>query len=270
MGKRFQIQRFFRYYFKAANKYQIHSPFVFNFINEILENKENYYAFEELELLRKRLKKDHTLISVTDFGAGSQVANKKERKVSSIAQSAVSSPFFGQLLFKLIHHYKPQNIIEMGTSLGLTTLYQAKARQKARMITLEGCPNIAAKAQQHFKDFACSNAELKVGEFGKTLDKALEELPSVDYVYFDGNHRKEPTLTYFEKCCQKAHPDSIFVFDDIHWSEGMEEAWETIVADDRVRLSIDLFFMGIVFFRKEQQEKEHHILIPTKWKPIKW
>jgi len=81
----------------------------------------------------------------------------------------------------------------------------------------------------------------------------------IDLVYFDGNHQKEPTLNYFHTCLQKAHKNSLFIFDDIHWSDGMEEAWEQIKKHDRVHLTIDLFQFGIVFFEKEMP-KQHFIL----------
>lgn len=270
MGKLFQVRKFIQFYFRAQNKYQVHSPFVYELIHEVLENDNNYYIFKDLEKLRNKLKADSTKIQVSDFGAGSHLGNSKIRSVSSIAKSALSSPFFSQFLFKLIHYYKPQFMIEMGTSLGVTSLYQSLANKTARLITLEGCPNIGGLAQKHFDDFNAKNIELKIGEFGQTLSESIEAFPRLDYVYFDGNHKKEPTLEYFELCYKKAHSNSIFVFDDIHWSKGMHDAWEIIKGDQRVTLSIDLFFMGLVFFREEQHEKEDFILVPTKWKPAKW
>lgn len=265
--KRFKlIFRFIQYYFRANTLYKVHSPFVFDFCEQILDDDRHYYAFEELEKLRKKLFKNHKKIQVTDFGAGSHVNNGKERAISNIAKSAVSPAHQSRILFKIIQHFQPNTMLEFGTSLGLTALYQALPNPKSSFISLEGCPNISKVAQQNWKLHHVSNIKIITGEFNSSLPKALNALQPLDYVFFDGNHQKTPTLEYFEKCLVHAHENSIFIFDDIHWSDEMEAAWHEIILHPKVRLSLDLFFMGIVFFRKENKEKEHFTLIPAKWK----
>ncbi len=261
------IFRYISYYFRAKTYYKVHSPFVFEFCEEVLEDDRHYYAFELLEGMRKELYKNDRKIHVTDFGAGSHVSKSNERTISSIAKSAVSPIGQSKMLFRLVNHYQPGTMLEFGTSLGLTALYQSLPVPKSKMISLEGCPNISAVAQLNFNFAKADNIQLKTGAFEHTLQKALEEFPGLDYVFFDGNHRKEPTLAYFESCLEKAHENSIFIFDDIHWSEEMESAWSTIIQYPQVTLSLDLFFMGIVFFRKENNEKEHFTLIPSFAKP---
>lgn len=267
MQKRFQILlRFFRYYFQAKTHYKVHSPFVFDFCENILEDDRNFYAFDQLKKLRKTLFLDNRKIQVTDFGAGSHLNNSNERKVSNIAKSAVSPEAQSRLLFKIISHYRPKTMLEMGTSLGLTAAYQAIPNPSAQFISLEGCPNISQIALENWKQLGIQNIKIQTGEFGTTLENALQKLQRLDYIFFDGNHKKEPTIQYFKQALAYAHEDSIFIFDDIHWSKGMEEAWQEIIKHPKVRLSIDLFFMGIVFFRKEQKEVEHFTLIPSHWK----
>ncbi|HFC01093.1 MAG TPA: class I SAM-dependent methyltransferase, partial [Phaeodactylibacter sp.] len=170
-------------------------------------------------------------------------------------------------LFRLVNFYKPKTMLELGTSLGISTLYQASASLNANFITLEGDPEIAKLARFHFEKFKIKNITLVEGQFDHTLLPALQRLKSLDYIFIDGNHRMQPTLSYFEEALKFAHNESVFVFDDIHWSEEMEAAWEKIKAHPQVRISIDLFHMGIVFFRKEKREKEHFVLLPLKWKP---
>lgn len=268
MQKRLQIVlRYFRYFKRAKTRYSVHSPFVFQFCENILEDQRTFYAFERLETLRKELFKDNRKIQVTDFGAGSHTNNSKERVISSIAKSAVSPASQSQILFKIVEHFKPNTMLEMGTSLGLTAAYQALPHTESKFISLEGCPKISQVAQENWAKLGIENIEIITGEFGNTLEKSLLKLQSLDYVFFDGNHQKEPTIEYFEKCLPYAHADSIFIFDDIHWSEGMEAAWEDIIQHPSVRLSIDLFFMGIIFFRTEQKETEHFTLIPSRMKP---
>lgn len=259
--------RYLRYYKQAQNYYRIHSPFVYEFSKNVLEDVRLFYAFDELEDLRKLLLQNRKTIQVTDFGAGSHVEATKSRTVKSIAKSAATSPAFCQMLFRIVDLYKPKIILELGTSLGLATLYHAAAARNADIYTIEGCPNTAALAEANFKRMQVQNIHLQVGQFEYILDELLPKIGRLDYAFLDGNHRKAPTLDYFERCLKYIHNDSVLVFDDIHWSEEMESAWETVQQHPQVTLSIDLFFCGIVFFRKEQKEKEHFKLIPSRWKP---
>ena len=268
MQKRFKIlMRYLKYYSQAQNYYRIHSPFVYEFSKHVLEDDRLFYAFDELEDLRKLLVQNRKTIQVTDFGAGSHVDATKTRSVSSIAKSAATSPAFCQILFRIIDLYKPKTILELGTSLGIATLYQAAAARSAEVYTIEGCPNTAGLAQANFKRMEVDNIHLKIGQFEYVLEELLPTIGRLDYAFLDGNHRKKPTIDYFERCLKCIHDDSILVFDDIHWSEEMEEAWEEVKRHPKVTLSIDLFFCGIVFFRKEQKQKEHFTLIPSRWKP---
>lgn len=260
------VWRFLRYYLKAKTFYKVHSPFVFEFCERVLEDQSNYYAFEQLEELRQDLFRNHSKISVTDFGAGSHVNNGRERAISSIAKSAVSPASQSRKLFRLIHLYQPSTMLEFGTSLGLTAAYQAMPNSTSQFISLEGCPNISEVAQQNWQKLGIKNIQILTGEFNSTLPKAIETLGQLDYVFFDGNHQKAPTVQYFRQCLEEAHEGSIFIFDDNHWSKGMEEAWEEIRRHPKVSISIDLFFMGILFFRKENKQQEHFTLIPSDFK----
>jgi len=259
--------RFLKYYFLAKTRYNVHSPFVFQFIEQVLEDDRWYYAFSEIEAVRKLMLKDKRKVHVTDLGAGSQVEDKKERTISSLAKHSANQPFVCRILFRIVNFYKPKRMLELGTSLGISTNYQAAASLDGRMVTIEGCPNTAHLAAGNFKLLGAKNISLLEGDFDKMLPVAANELGPFDYVFIDGNHRKEPTIRYFETCVAHAHPDSVFVFDDIHWSDGMEAAWETIKQHPKVKLSIDLFFFGVVFFKKEFHKKEHFTLIKWEWKP---
>ena len=262
------IRRFIKYYFKAQTKYHIHSPFVYEFCEEVLDDDRDFYAFKDIEGLRKLLKSDQTPVQITDYGAGSLISNEKVRTVANIAKNSATYPAFCQIMFRLVQHFKPKTMLEMGTSLGISTLYQSRAALDAKLITLEGCPNVAHQAIRNFQRIKADNISLLDGEFDKTMPLALKEFPKLDYVFFDGNHRKEPTIKYFHQCLENAHENTVFVFDDNHWSEGMEEAWEEVKAHPKVTLTIDFFFCGIAFFRNEQRQKEHFTLIPSAWKPF--
>ena len=258
--KRLQLLwRYLKYLGRAQTIYYIHSPFVYNFAINIIKNTRWYYAFEDIEQLRQKLLSNKTLIDTQDFGAGSVMSKNNRRSIKKVAQNVAVRPKIGRLLFDIVHHFKPNTILELGTSLGISSLYLAAANQSAKVFTIEGCPETARLAQQNFDALKVQNIELSVGQFDKILPEVLKKVTQLDLAFIDGNHRKIPTLDYFEQCLSYANNKSIFIFDDIHWSKEMEEAWEQIKTHPKVTVSIDLFFIGIVFFR-EGQAKEHFTL----------
>jgi predicted O-methyltransferase YrrM len=235
----------------------VHSPFVFDFITKVLNDKKAYSEYKTIENRRKELLSDQTSIDVQDLGAGSSVIPFKKRVVKDIASSSLKTPKFSQLLFRIANYYKPQTVIELGTSLGITSSYLAKANPDSKVYTFEGADSIAAIAQQTFDRSGVKNIELIKGNFDNTLPPFLQTLNRVDLAFVDGNHKKQPTLRYFEWLLKKAGKESILVFDDIHWSMEMEEAWKQIKAHPSVTLSIDLFFIGLVFLNGDFKEKQH-------------
>ena len=235
----------------------MHSPFVFEFITKVLNDKTNYPEYEKVEALRDRLLNDHTIVEIEDFGAGSMMGKKNRRSISSIAKNAAKPKKFGQLLFRTIKYYQPKTILELGTSLGITTSYLTLAKPDARLITMEGSKEIADVAKRNFRNLDNRNIEIIEGNFDNALSSVVGGLLTVDFAFIDGNHRQEPTERYFKELLAKTNNNSILVFDDIHWSGEMEAAWEAIKNNAAVSCSIDLFFIGIVFFRKEFKEKQH-------------
>lgn len=255
--------KYLNYYFIAANGkgHGIHSPFVFDLVVNVLNDKTNYAAYKEIELQRIRLLGNETIITVEDFGAGSVKGLTKQRLVQQIAATSLKPKKYAQLLYRLVQYVQPKQILELGTSLGITTAYLAKAKPDAAVITMEGSIAIAEIAQQQFNELQLKNVKVVTGNFDETLASTLAASSTpFDFVFIDGNHRKDPTLCYFEQLLAKADHDTVFVFDDIHWSKEMEEAWEQIKQHPSVTLTIDLFFIGLVFLRKEQKAKEHFVI----------
>lgn len=251
--------KYLHYYITAHNGkgHGMHSPFVFRFILQVLNNRSGYQPPGEMEQLRKSLLNDKRLLEIEDFGAGSRVATHKQRTVAELAKTALKPPKYAQLLFRLVKHYQPQTILELGTSLGITTSYLAAANPAARLVTIEGSPAIAGVAAENIARLGANNILQQVGNFDQLLPAVLREMPSIDLAYVDGNHRYEPTVRYFHQLLAAAHNDSLFVFDDIHWSAEMEKAWEEIKAHPSVHCTVDIFFLGFVFFRKEFKVKQH-------------
>lgn len=255
-AKFWQAYQFIKYLFRCIHLHGIHSPFVFNIHQDIFKAKTKYYAFEEIESIRAKLLLTEKVIDVKDLGAGSRSSLSNKRSVKHIAETALKKPKKAQLLFRFIHYFKPTCILELGTSLGITTAYLAKANSKSDVFTVEGSPEIAKIARVNFKKLKVQNVEQSIGNFDDLLANKLKSLKTVDFVFFDGNHQKTPTLNYFESCLQYKNENSIFVFDDIYWSKEMTEAWQEIKTHPEVTVSIDCFEMGFIFFKKDQA-KEH-------------
>ncbi len=250
--------KYLRYLFTAANGkgHGVHSPFVFEFITRVLNDNRRFYAFDAIEKIRTQLLSNHALIEIQDFGAGSRVAKTNTRKISDVAKGSLKPAKYSQLLFRMIDYYGPTQIIELGTSLGITTAYLASANPAAKVTTFEGSSAIAKIAGHNHGLLGLSNISLIEGNFDEQLPLWLAQNKSVDFAFIDGNHAFKPTMAYFESLLAVVQDHTILVFDDIHWSEEMEEAWAQISAHPRVTLSIDLFFIGVVFFRKEFAQKQ--------------
>lgn len=256
----FLIKEYIQYCLKAKSAHGIHSPFVFDFIHSILQDDRHYYAFDDIQALRKKLYANQTILNIEDFGAGSLVHNFKQRKVNDIARTAGRNEKFGKLLFRIVNTYKYNSIIELGTSLGIGTSYMAAANANANLVTLEGSKEVANVAKANFQQMNFTHVRQVLGNFDHSFQAVLNEMKSVDLIFIDGNHRQEPTIDYFLKSLPFLHNNSMLIFDDIHWSEGMKEAWNTIRNHDKVTLSIDLFYFGIVLFQQEFKVKQHFVL----------
>jgi len=232
---------------------------VFDFVTNVLNEEYEYYDFQDIHSWKKVLSKNKQIVEITDMGAGSTASKSNKRKVGEIVSNGSIPKRYGELLFRMVNYFSPAGILELGTSVGISALYLGMSKKSARLVTIEGCPNIASWAKESFEKFEMKNAEILVGNFSELLPDAIKKLPSLDFVFFDGNHSKEPTLDYFNECLKNVHNDTVFIFDDIHWSQGMEEAWNEIVSNAKVTVSIDIFRFGIVFFRKECQ-KQHFVV----------
>ena len=254
--------KYFRYYLFASNGkgHGTHSPFVFQFIRKILNDKFTYPVYQQVESLRAQLRKDRSMLRVEDMGAGSIHGVSKNRTVASIARHAAKPRKFGQLLFRMVQAWKPRHILELGTSLGITTSYLSQGNPDASLLTLEGALEIANKARENFSQEGLKNIEIITGNFDDTLPTVLKKIGEVDFAFIDGNHRLEPTLRYFHQVLPYTNDQSVLVFDDIHWSSEMEQAWDHIKSHTAVTSSIDLFFIGIIFFRKEFREKQDFVI----------
>ncbi len=256
----FQIKSYLNFLWHSTNEHGVHSPFVFNLLTKCFYDKKPKPEYQILTNYRKSLLENKNFIEVTDFGAGSKVFKSNKRQISKIASTAGISPKRAELLFRVTNYFKPQNILEIGTSLGLASSALTLGSKESFLLSLEGCQNTQSVAENLFnKQFPDFNFDFVNSEFSKFLHEGSANICSWDLIYFDGNHSKKATLEYFNLLLPTINNDSVWIFDDIHWSPEMEEAWEIIQNHPKVKVTIDTFQWGFVFFRYEQ-EKEHFVI----------
>ena len=250
----YQIQSYIKFLLRSTNHHGVHSPFVFALLTKCFYDKSAYPEYEALRAHRNTFLSSTEKLEVTDLGSGSRVFSSNTRNVSGIAKNAGISRKRQRLLFRLTRYLKPELMLELGTSLGLATAAMSLGHPAGQLITIEGCPNTANKAKEEFRAFQLKNIRVRNESF-KDFFTSLD-LATFTVIYVDGNHDKDNTLAYFDALLKYVDNESVIIFDDIYWSQGMTEAWQEIAEHPKVTVSIDTFFWGLVFFRKEQQ-KEH-------------
>lgn len=253
--------KYLHYLLTAANGkgHGIHSPFVYDFVRNVLNDKTDYPEFGPIERLRHRLLRNHTPIPIEDYGAGSasSVSGAASKSIAAITRHSSKSSKYAQLLFRMVRYYQPHYVVELGTSVGLSAAYLASGSDSSVVLTGEGNDALAMLARRNLQSLQIDRVQVVTGNFDNTLPVMAGSIPQVDFAFIDGNHRKVPTLKYFGELQARSSADAILVFDDIHWSEEMEEAWMEIKNHPSVLLTIDLFFLGIVFFKPEFKVKQH-------------
>ncbi len=253
------IKSYLNFLWNSKNQHGVHSPFVFDLVTKCFYDKNNYPEYKSLNEYRKFLLNSKSSIEVTDFGAGSRVFKSNTRAINQIAKTAGISPKRAQLLFRIVNYFQPETILEIGTSLGLATSALSLGNSNAKITSLEGCAKTSDVAKILLQKFGFFNTKIETTEFSFYLKNDWIKTQSNSLIYFDGNHSKKATLEYFELLLPTITNDSVWIFDDIHWSKDMEEAWEIIKNHPKVKVTIDTFQWGIIFFRAEQ-EKEHFII----------
>jgi predicted O-methyltransferase YrrM len=257
----FRVTKYLKYIFVSVNRkgHGIHSPFVFNVVNRVFRNKTDHTLVYSIEKVRKRLIRDKRIINVTDLGAGSEKCLNNLRKVSDIAGNSAVPEKYGRLLANMAAEFGSPLIVEFGTSFGISTMYMASVCRETPVFSMEGCPETAEIAGMNFKETGLKNIRLEVGPFEDSMPLIISQGIKPGLVFIDGNHRKEPLLDYFEKMAEISDNNSVIIIDDINYSQEMEDAWNEIKQSGKVTLTIDIFRMGIVFFRKGVSRNDYII-----------
>lgn len=234
---------------KSLVGHGVHSPFVFNFIRDVIRNDSNVEPPATIEKIHKQNLGSNSFISTNTFGAKS-IALNENSSIGNVVKHSSVTPKIGKLLYRVSHWANPRYILEIGTSVGISTMYLSAGAPFSKVTTLEGNHDKIIQAQKNFLQADLKNISIVEGDFNQTLNVALSDIPRIDMVFFDGNHRTEPTLHYFMQCLEVSHEKTIFIFDDIRWSKEMFNTWQIIREHKAASISIDLFNIGILFFRK--------------------
>lgn len=251
-----QSKSYIKFIRLAKNKHGVHSPFVYDLVTKCFNDKKIYPEYEILKSHRKALRSDSSMVEMKDFGQGSRVFKGNARKVSAVVKNAGMKKKRQKLLFRLSKYFKSETVLELGTSLGLGTVALSLSNEFSAINTVEGCPNTLSKAQEYFEKFNLHNIQIHQELFSEFLENTSTQF---DLIFIDGDHNGERTLGYFNSLLNKVHNDSLIIFDDIYWSKDMTVAWQKIIANEKVTVSIDTFQWGLVFFRKEQP-KQHFVI----------
>ena len=251
----YKISAYLRYRRRSKHYkgFGVHSPFVFHWLNHVLYEKDFFYAYQMLRTIRKELLSNKTEISLAGFGT----SPARTTTIGEIAKKSTTKQKYAELLFRITNNTNAQYIVELGTNIGLTTMHLAAANSQANVITIEGEPSLCDIAKRNFTQHNLTNITTIQGDIDLMLPEMLEKLPRLDIVFFDANHTYEATISYFEHCLPKAHSKTVFIFDDIHWSEEMELAWNKIRQHPKIRVDMDLFQMGITLFNPDLQKESY-------------
>ncbi len=253
----FLAKEWFSYWLNAVDRHSLQAPFIFKFYTEVIRS-DHTSKIDRIEKVRTSLLKSDGKVNLIDPGAGSLVIQQDIRNIKDIARSSTSQLKFSILLKNTISYFDFKCILELGTSFGINTLYMASC-QETHIHTIEGSPEIANVAKSSFKQANAQNISLHEGNIDHILPGLLKDLTKIDLVYMDANHTYEATIRYFEWLLPRLHSKSIVFIDDIYWSPGMKRAWKEIIDHPKVRMSIDIFDAGILFFQ-EGLQKQNYIL----------
>ena len=262
------LQRAARFYIRAQTAYDVHSPFLSDWITDVLEDDRHYYAFEEVDAVREYWRKSpQAVLYDHDHGAGSRSGQGTERKASDMVDKSGIDARSGERLFRMVQYARPKTMLELGTNLGLSALYLRSAARSAQFITIEGHEVVARLARETFKRTTLPPPDIRRGTFAEQLPVSLAALGRVDFAWLDGDHRGTATVAYFQTLLPYLHADSVVVIGDIHWSDDMESGWQTLANHPAVTASVDLFELGVLFFKPSLQHKQQLTLVPSSWKP---
>ena len=242
---------YIKYRWKAKGRHGIHSPFVYDFVDKCLVTPFNKMDKEQINLLHVSLAKNEKSIEIVDAGAGSKRLGT-HRKIKDIYSTSSSKGKYGELLYRLCKHYTPKEILEFGTSLGVGTTYMSLGNPNASITTIEACPNTSEIAKENFNRIQFKET---INQVNSTFRDFLKQETSKEYdlIFVDGHHDGKALLEYMQVLDNHSNDSTLFVLDDIRWSDDMFTAWNELIDSKKYHVCLDLFRYGILIKRSHQE-----------------
>jgi predicted O-methyltransferase YrrM len=228
----------------------IHSPFAYSFVKDVIYDNFRYPEYAKVNSITKQIKKEIKDAHITSPNKTSYVdalkigVRRKERR----------------LLFRIVKAFKLPKIIELGTGAGFSTSSMALANEKSNIVTLDNNSDLQCVVKKVFEKELDTTTTFITQSFDEVLEDILQQEGLHGMVFVDGNHKKEATINYFETIMKHATPETIIAFHDIHWPEEMNDAWNYIKKDARVKITFDLFNIGIIFFNPGLQKQDYNVI----------
>jgi hypothetical protein len=247
----YRFHKFFTHYILAKNEHSIHSPFVFNLYTEIIQAI-NFPFYLEIETHYYKLLNDTTIIKNDNPGVGTK---KNSLPIGNLIGSSVKALPWRKLICRITAERKPQVIVELGTSAGITSAYLALTCKDAHIYTFEANPLLIAKAKKMFEEYQINNITIIEGNIDDTLAPFISSIDKIDVAYIDANHRYCATKHYYELLEKKCGEDSLLIIDDIYWSKEMTKAWNEIRQAPSISIDIDLWQIGLLYIKPNQHKE---------------
>lgn len=238
-------------------KYSVHSPFVFNLITKVIEERNPFYRFEEIELIRKRLLQDNRPVTRHDpRGKGKQT----ETTVSGIVRREAVTAKKGALLFRLANHFKPKTMLLAGSSTGLSTLYLTSYAAGLKCVSFEPLREFAAISQWVYGEAARTSIEQHTGEVNSgQLTECLNTMKTLDLVFFNSRDEQIDVLQLFNACLPYSTDHTLFIIDGINKTKRTRAVWNELTGRQEVTVSIDLRTSGLVFLNGKLHKRNYKI-----------
>jgi predicted O-methyltransferase YrrM len=254
----FSFWKYIGFRLTTVTRYKLHSPFLYKLATEAIHGKSDKYIDRLYRQLYQKFAFNSSTTEVVEFNIkkNTKLYSSEVKSIRSIfKQSAISSKK-AQVLARLLVLFKPENIIEFGTSLGVSASIFAQASHDSKIYSIEGCSGLASIAQANFDELGFGNIEIQIGHFNHVVNPVLNKIKKVDFVFYDGSDDYKTAINAFESCLPYIGNDGVFIMNSIYRSRAMNKAWDYIKKHNDSIVCIDLFQMGIILFRKEMSKQE--------------
>ncbi|WP_197494104.1 O-methyltransferase [Lewinella sp. 4G2] len=219
---------------------------------------EDQAAFDRVESYRNQLLGSTEIVDFKVFGSDDT------ETISNVCKAATSPKIWARLIYALASEFEAKKVLEIGTNLGVSGSYLLEAlrhNSDSQLVTMEGMPRYVEISRNQFKAITNEDRfEVIEGKYEDTFDDMIDRHQDFDLLFIDGNHQKGPTLEYYEKLLKVSTRPSVWIFDDIYWTNGMKEAWDIIRQNPETSYSIDLYKTGLVVVDPSVSVPKHFAL----------